>query len=243
MLTDTILHKYMRHLRQMNGGGYTSMDAVELALRLALEELAESIPSTPSTSSTELAALQADLERLQTAADTEVAELRKQLDELDADNAAMIRRNRELTIELNRARQDAALDNTAAVINAQLNRRNTELAATHPNGDVPSTISNQQSPINNSIAFDLSSGLSAENVDWWIGIQSGRQQWRSIPKRNRLDLVRFILSHSNDHDNMTMATFDAIRPGWMPTAGTHTKVFNMTWEQLNDFTVDLEVTR
>ena len=60
MNTDLVLHKYMRHLRIMNGG-YISLDAVELALRLALEELAESIPSISSTPSTELAAL---LERI-----------------------------------------------------------------------------------------------------------------------------------------------------------------------------------
>ena len=49
MTTGTILLKYLRHLRHMNGGGYISLDAVELALRLALEELAESIPSISST--------------------------------------------------------------------------------------------------------------------------------------------------------------------------------------------------
>ena len=117
------------------------MDAVELALRLALEELAESIPSTPSTSSTsstELAALQADLERLQTAANAEVAELREQLNELDADNAALIRRNKELVDSLHISKNGTGL----AVKNLPFMYV-----------DSPSAISNP--PINNSIWTDL----------------------------------------------------------------------------------------
>ena len=229
MITDTILHKYLRHLRHMDRVAVVHIDAVELALRLALEELAESTPSTPSTPPTELVALQAnqladlqaDLERLQTAADAEVAELRQQIAQMDTDNAALIRRNRELVAAL-----DIATGAAPAVAKP---------VAVHTNGATPSAI-------NNLIALDIS-GLSSENLDWWIGLQAGRQQWRSIPKRNRLDLVRCVLSHDNDDGAMTMATFDNIRPEWMPTAGTHTKVFNMSWEQLNDFTVELEATR
>ena len=224
MITDMILHKYLRHLRHMDRVAVVHLDAVELALRLALDELEQSIASTPSTPPTELATLQADLERLQTDANAEVAARKTQLAELDTDNAALIRRNRELVAAL-----DIATGAAPAIAKP---------VAVHTNGATQSAISNQQSAINNLIALDIS-GLSSENLDWWIGLQAGRQQWRSIPKRNRLELVRWILSHN---DAMTMATFDNIRPEWMPTAGTHTKVFNMSWEQLNDFTVELEAT-
>ena len=94
MITDMILHKYMRHLRYIDQGSIVHIDAVELALRLALDELEQSIASTPSTPPTELATLQADLERLQTAANAEVAELKQQIAELDTDNAALIRRKK-----------------------------------------------------------------------------------------------------------------------------------------------------
>ena len=226
MLTDTILHKYMRHLRQMNGGGYTSMDAVELALRLALEDLAESIPSTPST---ELAALQADLERLQTAADTEVAELRKQLNELDADNAALIRHNKELVDSLHISQNGTglAVKNLAFVDSA------------------PSPISNQQSPINNSMwtAPNMLNAIDDISRDWWIGCAAGRHQWRSVPKAIQLPLVRHILSFGPETGSMKMVDFDAVKPDWMPGSGSHTKTLSLSWQQLNDFTVDLEVTR
>ena len=219
MISDTILHKYLRHLRYIDQGSIVHLDAVELALRLSLEELEESM--APATATAELGSanlrimeLQADLERLQTAANAEVADLRQQIAQMDADNAALIRRNKDLADELKQARLD---------------RQET---AFHASGAAPSTINNQ-------IPLDYSS-LSSENVDWCDGLDAGRQQWRSLPKQTRLELVRWILSHN---DAMTMATFDNIRPGWMPTAGTHTKVFNMTWEQLNDFTVDLEITR
>ncbi len=176
---------------------------------------------------TALATYQAEIDRLQEDTNVEVAELRQQLAQLDADNAAMIRRNRELADELKQARldrQEYAFSGISATI------------TDHPNG---TAITIAPALINHQIPLDYSS-LSSENVDWCDGLDAGRQQWRSLPKQTRLELVRWILSHN---DAMTMATFDNIRPGWMPTAGTHTKVFNMTWEQLNDFTVDLEVTR
>ena len=226
MITDTILHKYMRHLRHMNGGGYTSMDAVELALRLALEELAESIPSTPSTSSTELAALQTDLERLQTAADTEVAELRKQLNELDADNAALIRRNKELVDSLHISQNGTGL----AVKNLPF-----------VDGAAPSTISNQQSTINNSMWTDPNMLNTLDDIsrDWWIGCAAGRHQWRSVPKAIQLQLVRHILSFGPETGSMKMTDFDAIKPDWMPGSGSHTKTLSLSWQQLNDWSVEL----
>ena len=114
MISDTILHKYLRHLRYIDQGSIVHLDAVELALRLSLEELEESM--APATATAELGSanlrimeLQAELERLQTAANAEVAELRQQIAQMDADNAALIRRNKELSDELKSARLDAAL--------------------------------------------------------------------------------------------------------------------------------------
>ena len=238
MLSDTILHKYMRHLRQMNGGGYTSMDAVELALRLALEELAESIPSTPSTSSTsstELAALQADLERLQTAADTEVVELRSQLAQLDADNAAMIRRNKEMADELRRCQERADhLSDLAAVMS---DPRFTDEPG-HTNGAaanqqyVPADIPFCQQPQ----FLDL---LDDEAKDWWIGVAAGRHAWRTVPKSVQLRMIRHILSFGPENGSMKMTEFDAIKPDWMPSANSHTKTLGLSWQQMNDWAVEL----
>ena len=215
MIYDKYAYALGEGVRELSRGNRIHIDAARLVLRLALDELAESTP-TPDYAGyiATIETLGADLERLQTAANAEVADLRQQIAQMDADNAALIRRNKDLADELKQARLD---------------RQET---AFHASGAAPSTINNQ-------IPLDYSS-LSSENVDWCDGLDAGRQQWRSLPKQTRLELVRWILSHN---DAMTMATFDNIRPGWMPTAGTHTKVFNMTWEQLNDFTVDLEITR
>jgi DNA-binding transcriptional MerR regulator len=140
-----ILHKYLRHLRHMDRVAVVHLDAVELALRLALEELAESIPSTPSmvsTPPTELATLQAELERLQTTADAEVAELKQQIAELDTDNAALIRRNKELTDALH-----IAQNGTGLII-----KNPPFVPLPHVTADAPSTISNP--PISNSMWSD-----------------------------------------------------------------------------------------
>ena len=232
MITDMILHKYLRHLRHMDRVAVVHLDAVELALRLALEELEASIPSTPSMASTpptELATLQADLERLQTAADAEVADLRKQLAELDTDNAALIRRNKELTDALH-----IAQNGTGMVI-----KNPPFVPLPHVTDDAPSTISNP--PISNSMWSDPNMLNTLDDIarDWWIGVAAGRHTWRTVPKPVQLQLVRHILSFGPETGAMKMSDFDAIKPDWMPGSGSHTKTLNLSWSQLNDWSVEL----
>lgn len=251
MLSDNILHKYIRHLRIMRNGGYISFDAVELALRLALDELAESTRSTDVHTTEKLGAanlrimeLQADLERLQGAVNAEVTDLRQQLAQLDADNAALIRRNKELTDELKQVRLDRQ-ETAFHAISASI--------TDHPNGTAisiqpahaPSAISNQQSPISNSMWDDLDTLtlLDVEATDWWIGCAAGRHQWRTVPKPVQLRMVRHILSFGPEDGAMKMSEFDAIKPNWMPSASSHTQTLKLSWQQLNDFRVELEATR
>jgi len=224
-----ILHKYMRHLRYIDQGSIVHLDAVELALRLALDELEQSIASTPSTPPTELATLQAELERLQTAADAEVADLRKQLAELDTDNAALIRRNKELTDALH-----IAQNGTGMVI-----KNPPFVPLPHVTDDAPSTISNP--PISNSMWSDPNMLNTLDDIarDWWIGVAAGRHTWRTVPKPVQLQLVRHILSFGPETGAMKMSDFDAIKPDWMPGSGSHTKTLNLSWSQLNDWSVEL----
>ena len=239
MITDMILHKYLRHLRYIDHGSIVHHDAVELALRLALEELEASIPSTPSmvsTPPTELATLQADLERLQadlerlqTAANAEVAELKQQIAELDTDNAALIRRNKELTDALH-----IAQNGTGLII-----KNPPFVPLPHVTADAPSTISNP--PISNSMWSDPNMLNTLDDIarDWWIGVAAGRHQWRSVPKPVQLQLVRHVLSFGPETGSMKMTDFDAIKPDWMPGSGSHTKTLTLSWSQLNDWSVEL----
>ena len=75
--------------------------------------------------------------------------------------------------------------------------------------------------------------------DWWIGCAAGRHQWRTVPKPIQLQLVRHIFSFGPETDAMTMRDFDAIKPDWMPGANSHTKTLNLSWQQLNDWRVEL----
>lgn len=239
MTTETILQKYLRHLRYVSTVPH--IDAVELVLRLALDDLAEWLGGATADTTTDenliaaqgrrITELQADLERLQTAANAEVAELRQQIAQMDADNAALIRRNKELADELKQVRLDRQ-ETTFHTISATITDR--------PNGTAVSI-----QPAINTTTLDnfASANLSPENHDWWLGLTAGRHTWRNLPKQARLDLVRYVLSFGPPDAAMKMLEFDAIRPDWMPTAGTHTKTFNMSWQQLNDFTVELEATR
>ena len=233
MITDMILHKYMRHLRYIDQGSIVHLDAVELALRLALDELEQSIASTPSTPPTELATLQAELERLQTAANAEVAELKQQIAELDTDNAALIRRNKELTDALH-----IAQNGTGLIIK---NPPFVPLPHVTADAPSPSTISNQQSPISNSMWSDPNMLTTLDDIarDWWIGVAAGRHQWRSVPKPVQLQLVRHVLSFGPETGSMKMTDFDAIKPDWMPGSTSHTKTLNLSWSQLNDWSVEL----
>ena len=239
MNTDLVLHKYMRHLRIMNGG-YVSLDAVELALRLALDELAESIPSTDVHTTEQLGAanlrimeLQADLERLQTDADTEIAALKAQLAELDTDNAAMIRRNKELADALH-----IAQNGTGLVIK---NPPFVPLPHVTADAPPPSAISNQQSSINNSMWSDPATLTTLDDIakDWWIGVAAGRHQWRTVPKPIQLRIVRQVLSYGDENGPLRMSDFDAIKPDWMPSASSHTQTLKLSWQQLNDWSIEL----
>ena len=316
MTTDTILHKYMRHLRYIDQGNIVHLDAVELALRLALDELAESTPATPtvtsmpgydalaaqliqlnnwcahhapaalngpgSTADVVLAVLDSyaqqidgQAEELRQAADpashddriaalkqnlkavdadnallrsqldamrdaaqslaedkrnlqTEFSSLSAQLAQLDADNAALIRRNKELSDELHVARNGTGL----AIKNSPF---------LNGNDAAQSPISNLQSSMWDDAG--ILTLLDDETTDWWIGCSAGRHVWRTVPKPIQLRMVRHILSFGPETGDMTMREFDAIKPDWMPTSTSHTQTLKLSWQQLNDFRVELEATR
>ena len=226
-MKTSILLKYLRPLRCISTVPH--LDAVELAFRLALDELEEGMAPADTvaqlgTANLRIMELQADLERLQTATNAEVADLRQQLAQLDADNAALIRRNKELADELHISQNGTGL----AIKNPPLVNGN----------EAPSAISNSMwhGP-------DMLQLLDDEAADWWIGCDTGRHAWRTVPKPVQLRMVRHILSFGPETGDMTMREFDAIKPDWMPTSTSHTQTLKLSWQQLNDFRVELEATR
>ena len=183
-----------------------------------------------------IAALKANLKTV----DADNAELRSQLAQLDADNAALIRRNKELADELKQVRLDRQ-ETAFHTISASITDHENGTAISMQPAHAPSPISNQQSPINNSMWTDSNMLTSLDDIarDWWIGCAAGRHQWRSVPKPIQLQLVRHVLSFGPETGSMKMVDFDAVKPDWMPGSGSHTKTLSLSWQQLNDWSVEL----
>lgn len=84
--------------------------------------------------------------------------------------------------------------------------------------------------------------LDAETADYWHGIAAGRWTWRKLPKSVRLAMVRHVLSFGPEERAMSMGEFDAIKPHWMPGAGSHPITFGVPWSTLSDMRMEIEVT-
>ena len=112
------------------------------------------------------------------ALEKEAAELRSQIAQLDADNAALIRRNKDLADELKRARLDAALTAFEPPTVASATILNTD----HPNG---TTITVTPAPAAKASMWDDPASLTtlpADILDYWDGIAAGRWTWRRCSK-------------------------------------------------------------
>ena len=86
---------------------------------------------------------------------------------------------------------------------------------------------------------EATSGLDADQADWWIGVSRDRHKWRYLPKNTQLALVRHVMCLVGSGGHISQSTFDGMRPLWMPEASSHTKTLGMSWMQINDHNVDL----
>ena len=249
MIYDKYAYALGEGVRELSRGNRIHIDAARLALRLALDELAESATATidqgqpaivPNALVEEVRSLEtwltssgqaidgrttidSAINTLQTLNErnayqaNKIGELTQQLAQLDADNAALIRRNKDLADELRRSQDHTASANGAAA---------------NPPYVLPDDLPLWAQPQ----ALD---GLDSEATDWWIGCAAGRHTWRTVPKAVQLRMVRHILSFGPESGAMKMVDFDAIKPDWMPTSASHTKTLGLSWPQLNDWTVEL----
>lgn len=159
-------------------------------------------------------------------------ELRQQLAQLDADNAALIQRNTALAADLATARSYF------------ISRQPTN---GHDNtGPLSVSAQSAQSAVGTRSVTQwddeaLLTGLDAATLDYWHGINAGRWTWRKLPKSVRLAMVRHVLSFTETEAPMSMSQFDAFKPNWMPGAGTHPVTFGVTWATLADLRTEIEV--
>lgn len=294
-------------VRELSRGNRIHIDAARLALRMALDELAESAMPIQPTLSTENDRQRHEFERLQInsqlrigeleqelnslygwlaehmpdatlvpastagavlavldkyrlrieALEKEAAELCSQIAQLDADNAALIRRNKDLADELKRARLDAALTAFERDPDSILFKPVKEAAAANPPYVLPTiasatitdhpdgtAITIQPAPAAKASMWDDPASLTTlpdAILDYWDGIAAGRWTWRRLPKPVRLAMVRHVLSFGPEDGAMTMAEFDAVRPEWMTAAASLPTTFGCSWSELNDLRTEIEV--
>lgn len=159
------------------------------------------------------------------------------------------RTNQKLNIEISGLREQIAqMDADNARLTQELRTlRSWSLAPTgngksHPAALLPSAQS-AQSADETPVAWNdaMLTGLDDATADYWHGIAAGRWTWRKLPKSTRLAMVRHVLSFGPEARAMSMSEFDAIKPHWMPGAGSHPGTFGVPWSTLSDLRVEIEV--
>lgn len=71
-------------------------------------------------------------------------------------------------------------------------------------------------------------------------VAAGRHTWRPVKPVQLREMVRRVSQLSARNPGaMKMTDFDAIKPDWMPSSGSHTKTLGLSWRQPNDWRVEL----
>jgi len=199
-----------------------SIDAILLALRLAIAEAADSaIPESA------LVAAQNEAAMLR----QQLADARREIDELSADlrgarvDLGITRYGAsELTCERDALRKQLAqLD----ADNADLTRK---LATANAVRTAPATIHAN----GNGAAPTQTAPANLELADYWGSLDAGRRTFRSLDKHVRLDLVQTALATFAEPP--TQAAFNFAKPEWMPTATSICQSFGCTWQDLPTLT-------
>jgi hypothetical protein len=82
-------------------------------------------------------------------------------------------------------------------------------------------------------AIRASTWLQDTDLDWLEGLERGAHTFRSVPKDVRRRLVQAHLDAiRTDGEAPRQFDFDQSRPAWMPTAGSATMTFGLSWADL-----------
>lgn len=214
MIADTILHKYVRHLRDIDQRSVVHLDTIELAMRLALEELAASIPSTPSTTDQRQAERdRAQLDRLNDwLAQHEPAACIVPGDTADAVLSVL-------------ASYRSALAQPSAISNQQSPFNNPPF--------VPPDPAATPNPPPAPLPIDLSS-LAPDELQQVVTVQSGAKPWRTLDKPLRIKVASLTLRQlaSAAGRKLYNSEWDNQRPPWMPASNAIALMFGVKWSEV-----------
>jgi uncharacterized FlaG/YvyC family protein len=178
--------------------------------------------------------------------------LRQQLAQMDADNAGLLRKVKELdswkeqsllTQDLLRKQAEEAWHFTptaastasggpAVAVTSPAGASTPRIAAPPAASPAGPATNDSASPVTTSGAAWRST-LEAESNDWVVSIEAGRRTWRQIPKNQRLLIFQAIARHLGSNGAMpTQAVDDERKPAWMPTGTSIAMGFNCTWSEL-----------
>jgi hypothetical protein len=232
MNTDAIFDKYAQALDDISSSvsaGQLSIDAMLLALRLAIQETTDANAALVNDMSAIIANLRAQEpgEQRQIEQSAKIADLRYALIDANEDATSARRELTTLLAERDALRQQLAqLDADNADLTKKLAQFNGAAAvsvapAIHTNGN-----SNGTAPA----PFNWKQPISTELADYWESLDAGRRTFRQLDKRIRLDLVQTALASFEQMP--TQAAFNAAKPEWMPTATSICTAFACKWEDM-----------
>ena len=230
---DRIDAIYQRHVSALARIGI-DQDAVRLSLRLALEEMQEGADA-PAPANDQLAVMQ--MHRLHTWL----------ISHADGRGEGMEIADAMIAVAEDRMNTIRSLTFQIEELHERLRQEARHVIAAEKLAGLPVLVTVEEAtnggPLDDQTltalraddigAIRASTWLEDTDLEWLEGLERGAHTFRSVPKDVRRRLVQaHVDAIRTDSEAPRQFDFDQSRPAWMPTAGSATMTFGLSWADL-----------